>query len=471
MNTSTFMGLNTALRGLLANQMAMDTTGHNIANVNTDGYSRQRVNTQTTTPMTTPAFNGTVPGQLGTGVEVASLERMRDSYIDTSIRNQFGATSKHSTLTGSLQQVERAINEPSEQGISAALRNMFGALERVASQPQDMGARTTFARAAQDLTQRVNQTYSQIEAIRSQSDERLTVTINEINNISSQIATLNDGIRDATYTGTQPNDLLDRRDQLMDELASKINFSYTTNATTQEVTITFGTAPITLVDPVAGTTTALTRTDLDNAYTSGELTNGSAYADEHLYTTVLPGWVTRIDDLVASIVTQFNTQNTAGFDLNGAAGGNIFDAAGLTAATFALDPANSIVSNPRLIAAASSWNGVGEPGNSDNVALMAAMRSSVQAAPINDTWEGYYSTIVVAGLGSELQQTQRSLETAEASQGAMEARRQSVSGVSIDEEMTDMLRFQHAYNASARILTALDDSLDLIINRMGRAGL
>ncbi len=473
MNTSTFLGLNTALRGLLANQMALDTTGHNIANVNTEGYSRQRVDTQTAAPLTTPSFNGTVPGQLGTGVEVAQLARMRDNYIDATIRNQFGATGNHSTMTQSLQQVERIINEPSDQGIAAAMREMFGALDRVTTHPQDMSARSAFARAAEQLTQRFNQVSTQISAVQSQSDTRLNQTVTDINSITTQIATLNTSIRDATYMGMQPNDLLDKRDQLMDELSSKINFSYTTDSTTNEVTLTFGTAtPINIVDPLAsGGTTAITRADLDNAYGTGELTGGSAYADEHLNITVLPGWTAKLDDLVNSIVTSFNTQNAAGFDLTGASGGSIFDPAGITAATFALDPANNIVTDPSRIAAADSWNGSGEPGNGGNALLMAAMRNTVQAPPINDSWEGYYSTIVVSGLGSQIQESQRSQDSAEASQAAMESRRNETSGVSIDEEMTNMLRFQHAYNASARILTALDDSLETIIHRMGRAGL
>jgi flagellar hook-associated protein 1 FlgK len=470
MNTSSFMGLNTALRGLLANQRALETTGHNISNVNTKGYSRQRVDLAATTPHTQPSFNATMPAQIGTGVEVEQLTRLRDNYIDVTLRNQFGATSSATTYTDALKQIERVINEPSDQGIAAALRNVFGALDQVASNPQDMGARSAFAHAADELARRFNQIDTQIRAVSDQSDARIDQAVTEINNLTTQIASLNTSIRDATYMGMQPNDLLDKRDLLMDELATKINYSYTTDPATQEVTITFAT--ISIVDPTAtGGTTPITRADLDTAYTGGTLTSGSVYADEHLVTSVIPAWITRLDDLANSIVTQFNIAHPSGFDLAGNAGGDIFDASGTTAGTITLDPTANILANPSLIAAANSWSMPGEPGNGGNAILMAAMRGATQGAPINSTWEEYYATVVVAGLGTEIQQSQRTLDSATASQEVLESNRQSTSGVAIDEEMTNMLRFQHAYNASARMLTALDESLDIIINRMGRVGL
>lgn len=470
---STFLGLNTAMRGVLAQQTALDVTGHNIANLNTEGYSRQRAQIVTSTPWSSSALNSyTTPGQLGTGVEVSSLERLRDSYVDRNARDQFGRQASAETTVGQLSQVEDVFAEPSENGLAARMREFFTALDRVAAQPQDTSARQVFAQAADRLATSFRQLSSDLAGVAQQSDDRLDQAVLDVNGLTTRIATLNGQIRDATFSGQQPNDLLDERDRLLDALAKQVDYTYTESATTREVTVTFGSAaPINLVDPtVAGGSTPLTRADLDTAFTNGDLSSGAAFADERLLNTTIPAQVQALDDLVASIVGGMNAGNAGGFDLNGVAGGDIFDAAGTTAATMQLDVANNIRTNPRLVAAASSWNAPGEPGNGDNAGAMNAMRSLVQGPPLNASWEGFYGSTVSA-LGQSQVSAQRDLDNTSLLVEMANGRRSQVSGVSLDEEMTNMLRFQHAYNASARVMTTMDDALDTLINRMGRVGL
>lgn len=471
MYKSTFMGMNTALRGLMAHQAALDVTGHNIANLNTEGYTRQRAEMVTSIPWSTPGNNASkFITQLGTGVQVNSLERLRDAYVDQNVRQQFGLQASAGTTVGQMQQIDAAFGEPSN-GLSNLINDYYAKLNAVAEHADDISARQAFASSAANLATGLNQLSSNLTAIGAQSDVRLNDTVAQINGITTDIAALNTEIRDAIAMGQQPNDLLDRRDLLMDQLSQKINYSYTT-AANGEVTITLGTTtPINLVDPTApGGMTALTRADLDTAYTNGDLTAGSAYADEAMFNTVVPGLITQLDNLAAAIVTQTNTANAAGFDLNGTPGGNIFNPAGVTAATIALDPANNIATNPRLVAAASSWNAPGEPGNGANAAAMLTARTAVVGPPLNATIEGYYRSIVT-GMGAQGAAAQRTLENQSALVDLATSRRASVSAVSLDEEMSNMLKFQNAYNASARVLTTMDDAIDTIINRMGRVGL
>ncbi|MBC7643544.1 MAG: flagellar hook-associated protein FlgK [Thermoleophilia bacterium] len=470
--SSTFGGINTALRGLLAHQAAMDTTGHNISNVNTEGYSRQTATLSTTTPYTLPAMNRIIPSQMGTGVEVSGITRARDQYIDRSIRNQFGSSSASNTALGSMQALEVALGEPSENAISGSLRRFLDSMSKVAASPNDPSARQVFAQSASQLASQLNQVDTRIVAVGTESDDRLNQTVPDVNQMTARIASLNDTIKKAVLMGQQPNDALDQRDQLMDNLSKVLNYTYTTNNVTKEVTITFGTTtPINLVDPlVAGGFTAIVRADLDTAYGNGDLTAGQAYGDEDMFNTKIPALRAQLDNLANSLVSGFNAQNTAGFDLTGTPGGNIFNPVGTTAATIQLDPGNNILTNTNLIAAASSWLAPGEPLNGGNALAMAGLRNIIQGAPMNATFENYYGS-VVSGLGTQAAQMEQTLGDQANVADAMESRRQSVSGVSMDEELSDMMRFQHAYQACARVLTTLDEGIDTIINRMGRVGL
>lgn len=476
MSYGTFFGLNTALRGLMAQQSSLDVTSHNIANANTEGYSRQRAELRATIPLSVPGFNSVLPGQIGTGVEVASFERLRDAFVDRTLREELARYGDASTTLGALDQLEAAFAEPGDSGLSASLKRFFSALDQVAAHPEDSAARQAFGQMADALAHDFNQLSTDLVSIRQQSDDRLNNQVTEINNISARIAALNTTIGAAVTAGQQPNDLLDERDRLLDDLAHKVDFTYSVNSLNQ-VTIVFDTnVPINLVDPTtvgppAGYT-VIARADLDTAFTAPpqQLTSGEVFADETLFNTTIPFYQQRLDDLAASIVNRFNALSAGGFDLTGAAGGDIFDAAQLTAGTIRLDLVNNILNNPNLIAAASSWLAPGEPGNGNNAILMLSERALIQIAPLGATWENFYNA-TVTDLGTRTEQAGRNNQNQAVLTESLQGRRAETAGVSMDEEMSNMLRFQHAYNASARVLTALDDALDTLINRMGRVGL
>ncbi len=478
MYKSTFMGLNTALRGVLAHQTALDVTGHNIANLSTQGYTRQRAEM-----MTSPAWSNssllsaTTPGQMGTGVEVLRIERLRDQFIDVNVRQQFGRQEDAQTLVEQLAQVEASFQEPGENGLNALFNNFWSTMDAVAANPQSMSARQAFAESANALADGFNQVATDLQSVAAQSDQRLNQTVTDVNAISQRIARLNVEIKNAIDHSHQPNDLLDERDRLMDDLSKLVNFTWTESATTGEVTISAfqGGSAVNIVDPaLAGGFQNIARADIDAAYTAGDLRSGRAFADESLWdptTGIIPGFIAQLDALVADFVAGVNAAHGAGFDLTGAAGGNIFDAAGVTAATIRIDPGNDITANPTLIAAASSWVAPGEPGNGANLrAMLDTVRGAAQAALGGQSWEGFYTSTITA-VGARTETANRDMANADVLVDMAMARRDQVSGVSMDEEMSNMLRFQHAYNASARVLTTIDSALDTIINRMGRVGL
>jgi flagellar hook-associated protein 1 FlgK len=466
MSGGTFGGINTALRGLLAHQAALDVTSHNIANINTEGYTRQRATFETSVPLSFAAMNMNMPSQLGTGVSLTGFERLRDTFMDSSLRTSMTSQGSSDGYVQSLDQLDGMLLEPSSSGLSALFNNYYSALNQLSQHPADMTARNAFVQSADVLAKGFNQLGVAMDDLLNQSDLRIDDDISQINEITAEIADLNESIRDLVNANQSPNDSLDRRDQLMDQLATLVNYTYTTDPTTQEVTITF--AGANLVDPtVAGGFNALDRATVDAAYTAGTLTGGHMFAHEDLWdgtTGKIPAFIDQLDTLVSQFVGDMNTQHALGFDLGGVAGGDLFTAAGTTAATMSVDA--TILGDVTKVAAGAAA-AVGDGGNA--IALLGLKDGSI-AGLGNQTYGQYYGQFV-GDVGVMAATWQRRQTSNEALVAELQDRRAQTSGVSLDEEMSNMMRYQHAYNASARVMSAMDDILDTLINRTGRVGL
>ena len=256
MAISSFMGLQTALRGLLAEQTAIDTTGHNIANANTPGYSRQTADLVTSAPLTVPAYSNVTGGgvQLGTGVDVETINRIRNTFLDVQYRSQNTTANDASTRAGILDQVQTGLAEPSDHGIASQLSAFWNAWSDVANAPQSQAARQALINSATTLTNSFNQVDAQLSTIQSQAATQyadLTGTTGQVQSDANQIATLNQSISAAKAAGQNPNDLLDKRDALIDDLSTLAKVSVSDPNNTGMLQINFGDAATPLV---SGTT-------------------------------------------------------------------------------------------------------------------------------------------------------------------------------------------------------------------------
>jgi flagellar hook-associated protein 1 len=450
MPLSTFMGLETTLRGLIASQSALDVTGHNIANANTPGYSRQ-VATMTASPAyTDPSVSGpAAAGQLGTGVTVGSINRVRDSYLDVQYRAQSMRQGAAEATEDGLNQIQGALNEPSDSGLSSLLSAYWSAWGDVSNSPENLATRQSLAQAASSLADGFNSLSSQMSTIQTQTAQNVTSTIGQVNSIGTQVAQLNAAIAHQEVAGNQPNDLLDQRDVLLDTL-SKIGNVSIAQGQNGSVDVTIGGASL-VSGATANTIAETDMTSLSSGTLSGLIT---------LRDTTIPAYQSSLDTIASTLISQTNAQSAAGFDLNGNAGGAFFT--GTDAATIGVNPA--IVATPGLIAASSN----GQPGNADNALAM----SNMQATPLiaGASIDTAYSQLVTK-IGADTQDAMNTNNNATALVTAVDNNRQSVSGVSLDEEMTNMLRFQRGYQASSRALTAMDEMIDQLINRTGKAGL
>ena len=216
-----FSTFNVATRGINAAQTTIDVTSHNIANANTEGYSRQRAQLVTSRPMTPTGFSG----QVGTGVQVESIERIRDTFIDYQVRGESSSLGKANVRNDVLYEVETIFNEPSDTGISTLMGKFFDSFQELAKQASSSNARTVVAQQTLALTDALNHTYTKLEELQNNSRDLLKNDATDINSMLSQIDVLNQEIVTVKTSGHNPNDLMDKRDLLLDQISNKFNIS------------------------------------------------------------------------------------------------------------------------------------------------------------------------------------------------------------------------------------------------------
>lgn len=213
-----FSTFNVARSGLSASQQAINVTSHNISNANTVGYTRQKAVYKTSRPYT--SINA---GQVGTGVDVTAIERVRNNFLDYQIRNENSEAGKYDIKNSFLYEVESIFNEPSDTGISSMINKFFDSFQELSKQPNSSNARTIVAQQTESLCNVLNSTYTKLEDLKVNAQESIKNNISDVNSLLNQIDALNQEIINVTVAGNTPNDLMDSRDVLLDELSKKMN--------------------------------------------------------------------------------------------------------------------------------------------------------------------------------------------------------------------------------------------------------
>ena len=437
MSIPTLQGLQTALSGLLAEQQAMDVTGHNIANANTEGYSRQVAVLETNQAIPVPALSAITGqgAQLGTGVTVETYTRIRNAYIDAQWRAQNSALGGAAAQAEELEQAQSAFNEPSSTGIASQLSNFWSAWSSLANSPTSAAAKEGVVAAGERLATAFNQLSAQLSTISAQATQQYearTAPTGEVADYANQIAQLNAQIKQAEQAHQPPNDMLDRRDLLIDKLSALAQVTVTKQADGTD-TISFGDAAEPLVE---GTTVNWPQTLTSAA--GGELGALLALTGP---AGPLTAFQTELDTVAANVASTVNALHTSTPFFTGT-----------TAATLAV----------AVNAAEVQTSSTKSPGGNDVALAIAGLRGG--------TAEQSYSG-VIGLVGSRVSGAQNEQANLQTTLTAIGNQRQSVSGVSLDEEMTNLISYQRGYQASARTLTAMDEMLETLIEHTGRAGL
>ncbi|MGY1622017.1 flagellar hook-associated protein FlgK [Geodermatophilus sp. SYSU D00965] len=476
---STFSGLNTATTALWAAQRGMDVTGQNIANVNTDGYSRQRVSLQAVGGTAVPAI-WSVASEVGSGVSSDEIVRIRDAFLEGRAQVESARTARLTVASDALAQVETALREPGTSGIQSMLADVWSGFSDLANNPTEPAARSQVLERLDILATGLRTTSATLDQQWTQTRDNLQALVTEVNSTARSIADLNGAIRSAGQAGLPVNELSDRRDALVMDLAKKVGGTTQPGKDGMLNVLVGGTTVVSGGDSFQ---LALAGVDSLGAVGTGNdprvvtVPGGTALdlggtggGQVETLSGTLPKYRAALDGVAKQLVGSLNGVQTTGFDAAGNPGQALLgDGPGPAAVDLSKVTAASItlrITKPELLAAATKspadLNGEvsGDGGNAD-----AFFQLSLDSGGVDTT----YRALVVA-LGVESAVAQRDLTVQSVISTQVDASRESVSGVNLDEEMTNMLSFQHAYSAAARMVTAIDEALDKLINGTGVVG-
>ncbi|MFT8311026.1 MAG: flagellar hook-associated protein FlgK [Sporolactobacillus sp.] len=501
-----FSSLNMMQRALQVTQSAIQTTGNNISNSNTDGYSRQRVNLATWLSYPGIGINADrSAGQLGTGVNDEAVVRIRDQFVDLQVRDSSNQNGYWSALNDAYSQMEDIVNEPTDTGISSELDSFWQSLQDLANNSSTSGTGTVVLEDGAALADTFNYIAVSLGKVQNNLNQQITANTDLVNNYADQINALNQEINKQEANGFLANDLYDERDALTDKIAQLVNIKVSKDPSggnpsplaegkyTIEIVDANGNSyepKATLVDGAALTNNHL-KADIDTTDTSnpkvtismmqsddttpvstGTLTNfsGKLQGQIDAYTNDYPSVLKSLDNMANTLATEFNNayKDTAGYkaDTKGVfflGSGTDNDAGTVTALNLHV---NSKLSGSDITSANSGMPSGDNSGATAMADVIASNKFAIDPNGEEMTLKNYLQGLV-GQIGVNAQSADQFTSSSQTILDAATNRRSSISGVSIDEELTNLIQFQHSYAAAAKVVTTLDTMLDTLINKMG----
>jgi len=472
------IGINTAFeigrKGLRAQLAGLNVTGHNIANVSTEGFSRQQVNLVPSSPIKYTF------GVFGSGVLVEGVRRIRDELVDKQVREQTSEVRKYETYERVLREIETIINEPSDHGIRSLLSEFFDNFHDLANDPEDQSIRNNIREQAGVLTRAFNRIYEQLSILGDNVAFEIERKIDEINSNVDKIADLNRQIRSLENIGKPANDSRDERDLLMDELSEIVDI-VSNQMSDGRINISSGGRAIVFGARSLNFDTNVTNQSGELIYEvigkedgkKIELNNGELYALLRMKNVIIPKYKEKLNNIASVLIEKVNAFHRIGVGLKGTApdipnNNNFFK--GSDARTIDIDDA--INENLNNIAAAQSVQTTDENGNvqitgspGDNyIALqIAGLKTSLI---LNNNTQSIMDQLnsTIAELGIETSDAGRVAGNNNLLLKELLNIRDSNSAVSLDEEFTNLIRYQRGYQASARLVSVVNEIFETLIN-------
>lgn len=550
---STFFGLNIAKSGLFVAQRALNVVSHNVANANTPGYTRQRLDMKQTAPEMLAASNG----MLGTGVDSESVIQIRDQFLDFKVRSETTSMGEWQFRKELYENIEAIFNEPSDSGVRKTLDQFYESVHELNKNPESLTTRALIRQRAIALSENIGGMYDQLVDAQSDIDFELKTVVSQINGYAEQIKDLNRVIYQSELDGSSANDIRDQRNKVLDELSELVNIDYYEDNENRFHVLITGKPLVSHYNVDELTTTPRTeKLNPDDAqrlvdieWSSGatfKLQGGKLKAildmrdGKSAENKGIPYYVEKLNVLADRLFSEINRIHMNGFDLDGNKGVMLFTMNDMSSAEYeayllreGLDgkpPMDltsevtngtstdlSVEKNDAIIAEnikklldnnpdysnksikylsdgryylvdripanqftisedvdldlnkfAASDTLEGLPGNGQNAINIANMRQNNHMFAWGSPDD--YVKSLVSNLGVDSANAIRMHSNQKSLIVEIENKRQSIMGVSLDEEMSEMIRFQHSYSANARMMTAMDELLDLVVNRLGLVG-
>ncbi|MFA5535673.1 MAG: flagellar hook-associated protein FlgK [Bacillota bacterium] len=492
--SGTFFGFNTALKGLFAQQKAMNTTAHNIANAGTEGYTRQQAVMEATPAFAVPSMSRPGgSGQVGTGVNVNEIRRIRDVFLDTQIRNELAGLGEWEQKSETLRLAETVFIEPSDDGLSSIFDEFWKGWQELSKNAENIPIRTSLKETAISLADAIKHSYNQLNTVVTDLKRTAEIKALAVNTLATQINDLNQQIATIQLSGDSPNDLKDQRDNLLDKLARLIDFTPEDTTVERPVGVTknpdgtfdvaMGHVPdgqirIYMGDPATKIedrkeqdylvyaqpnkfqTIAYSEADKEFKWMEDASTVPPTLGDTFpVFTGELFGlmevmaqieeYISDLNELAENLATAVNEKHLNGVDLDGQQGEQFFYFdSGNAAGTIKVNA--EITKDVTKIAASIDSAG----GHDGGVALeIAKLRPGI---------DRQYDQLV-SRIGVKTNEAIKRRQGQEVLLGQLESRKESISGVSLDEEMAFMMQYQRAYQAAATIITTLDEMVQTIL--------
>ncbi|MBS4213028.1 flagellar hook-associated protein FlgK [Neobacillus rhizophilus] len=479
--TSTFHGIEIGKRAIFASSTALSVTGHNIANANTEGYTRQKAITEASNPLTYPGMNsGKGPYQLGTGVDTKEITRIRDSFLDGQFRTQNEQLGYWSVKQDTLSKIEQTLNEPSENGLQAVFDRFWQSWEDLSKEPDSLSARAVVLSNGTALADRFNQIANSIDHLSQDLKNNISTKMTEMNNLAKQVSGLNTQIAKMVASGQEPNDLMDKRDLMIDQL-SKLADIEVKPAAGGMVDIFIGQEYL-----VNGDQSSTLSFDSSNnqPLLNGQnisLKSGELAGMVDSLTQDIPSYMAKINEMVTVFSSEVNSIHAGAnaMNLDDIKNRKIDPNAALERIPFFVSKngsvpttADDIMVNPLITASLNKIAAaqVASAGDAQNANQLNDLKFKVLSFSNQSTTLNQFYRTLAGEIGIKTQEALQMENNADMLVQQADNRRQSVSGVSIDEEMTNMVRFQQSYNAASRYISVMDEVLDKLINGTGRVG-
>ena len=451
--SSLFGTMGVALQSLLVQQGALETTANNIANANTPGYSREVPVLQESTPI----LSGNT--LLGTGVTLKSVQSVRDNILDLRVDQETSQQSSLNSYVDSMNQVQALFNETQGTGLQTDLSNFFNSFQSLATNPTSSALAQGTITAGQDLADAISQTSQSLATTQQGLDQSVVQTVQQVNQLTSQVADLNQQIAVVSNSGNSPGPLEDQLDEALTNLSNLVDTAvvYANNGTAT-VTTSSGTALVagdqsdpltTQINPATGMNDVYAQgTDITSTIACGQLHGLISARDEGI-----PSTQSSLNNLAASLISAVNQQQNAGYDANGTKGADFFTPftpviAGSNAGAAAT--MTVAITNPNQVAASSD----GTQGDNGNATALANLQNSTIVS--GQTPADYYSNMIDQ-VGNDVSNATSEQKAVGLVLTQLTNQQASISGVSLDQEATNLIQYQQAYEASARVISTVDE--------------
>ena len=457
-----------ASRSLSVQQQEMEISGQNVANVNNSAYAEEQLEISESTPL------ATAQGEEGTGVQATGITENRNPLLDTQIQTEASVSGSLTAQQSNLQNAEAYLDEQisstsssttpeSSNGLAAGLSSLFDSFSSLANEPSDLSLRQTTVESAQQVSAQFNQVSSQLSTVQSDLNTSVQNDVATSNQDLQTIATLNQQISSAQTSGGNANTLVDQREQTLENLAGLANFSTSTEAD-GSVDVSIGGVAMVSGNSVTANLQAyadsngnqqVEAVDTSGSTTQLSLTGGSIAGEITARDGALASLQSGLNTLASQLITQVNSIYSAGYDLNGNTGQDLFT--GTNASNIGVN--TNLAEDPTQFQASGT---AGATGDNTVILALAQLGNQDISGLSNQTFSASYAQ-TVSNLGDAISSVNDQLDTSQSVSEMLTTQRSSTSGVSTDQEMANLIQYQKGYEASAELISTLNQMLQTVL--------